>query len=147
MLTFNPGAFERDSIYLATVNGGEEFEVFSLAGARLAQGDPVDLRISSSHCLGATDGWISLGDREKGIAVINDRNSLYSVPMVHYQETKKSYYLRVYNSLCEKDETSNQLWRGHCRYRITYYGHQNDLNRVARVSGQINRGLLLIEKQ
>lgn len=147
MLTFNPGAFERDSLYLATVNGGEDFEVFPLAGARLAQGDPVDLRISSSHCLGATDGWISLGDEEKGVAVINDRNSLYSVPMVHYHDTKKSYYLRVYNSLCEKDETSNQLWRGHCRYRITYYGHQNDLKQVARVSGQINRGLVLIERQ
>ncbi|MHB8985369.1 MAG: hypothetical protein ACYC38_05465 [Eubacteriales bacterium] len=147
MLTFNPETFEQDSLYLATVNGGEDIEVFPLAGARLAQGDPVDLRISSSHCLGATDGWVSLGDREKGVAIINDRNSLYSVPMVHYQETKKSYYLRVYNSLCEKDETSNQLWRGHCRYRVTYYGHRNNLGQVARVSGRINRGLLLIKKQ
>lgn len=144
MLTLNPQAFDRQELGYATVNGGNNHEHFLLGDQSLAQDLSSDHRYSTSHCLGATEGWISLGDRRSGVAVITDKSQLYSVPLLNYKRTKKLFYLRVYHTIGETDETSSQFWRGQVKFTVSYYGHGNDIPKIRKISRLINRGLVLI---
>lgn len=145
ILTLNPEAFDQSSLGYAVVNGGNEPEHFLLGGrGDIGQDTSVDTRFSTTHCLGATEGWISVGDRNLGVAVITDKSQLYSVPLLNYKKTKNSFYLRLYNSIGEKDETSNHFWRGHLKFNVCYYGHKNDIKRIREISCLVNRGLILI---
>ncbi len=124
MLTINPEAFDKETLRYSTINGGYDIETFYVKGKNINEIQTIDSRISSSHCLGATEGWVDICDKEKGITVVSDKSRLYSAQLLHYEETKNSYYFRIYNSLCETDDTTKQLWRGHSKYIISYIGHK-----------------------
>ncbi|MDF9409149.1 hypothetical protein L7E55_12415 [Pelotomaculum isophthalicicum JI] len=147
IITFDPCSYNRRKLYLASVNGGQEIEVFPLSGANLSQSNSVDPRVSAGHCLGATEGWLAVGDDEKGVAVITNKSVLYSVPLVDYREINDLFYLRVYNSICETDETSGHFWRGHNIYDISYIGYENDLEQIRRFSNAINNGLICCQQE
>lgn len=124
MLTLNPEAFDRETLRYSTVNGGYDTETYFVKGIKINETQTDDPRVSSSHCLGATEGWVDISDKDKGITLITDKSKLYSAQMLHYEETKSSYYFRIYNSLCETDDTTKQLWRGHSKYTVSYIGHK-----------------------
>ncbi|MHB9096168.1 MAG: hypothetical protein ACYC21_16010, partial [Eubacteriales bacterium] len=145
MLTLNPLAFNPDSLAYVTVNGGSDCEYFHLADRNIAQDSSIDTRFTTSHCLGATEGWISLGDDKNSLGVITGKDLSYSVPLLNYRRTKESFFLRVYNSIGEKDETSNHFWRGHLKHTVSFYGHRNDLARIRKVSRMINKGIILVQ--
>ncbi len=144
MLTVNPQAFDAGNLRYVTANGGNDIETFQLSSQNINQESSVDPRFSTSHCLGSTEGWVSVGDDEKSVASITHKSGMYSVPLLSYKKTKESFYLRLYNSISEKDETSSQFWRGHIKFDVSFYGHKKEDQKIRRVSEMINRGLILI---
>lgn len=110
--TFLPRAFDRASLTLRTLNGGLDPESFPLRGQRVAQEDPVNVRVSARHCLGATGGWTDVLDDRKGVRLSRDLPRLYSVPLVHYEEVGPLAYLRVQHTVAERDETQTAAWQG-----------------------------------
>ncbi len=112
IFTFLPHAFEREGLYYETVNGGREAERFYLAGHRVSHGSPVSRSISASSCLGATEGWVAVGDASKRVVICSERGTVRAVPMVEYRETGGSFFLRLYHSAGEIDDTAYWAWRG-----------------------------------
>ncbi len=119
IFTFIPEGFRKDSLWYETVNGGLFPERFYLAGRKVLHGEPVNYRVSARSCLGATEGWIRIGDRDKYVEIFTDKAELYSVPMVHYEETGGNFFFRIYHSVGETDETAWWIWRGINRISFT----------------------------
>lgn len=115
IFTFMPGGFDRDSLWFETVNGGQAAERFYLKGHSLAHDEPVSQSVSASGCLGATEGWIKIGDKDKSIRFHTDKSRLFSVPMLRYTEIdqEETFFLRLYHSLGEVDDTAWWVWRGY----------------------------------
>ncbi len=113
IFTFLPDAFKRDALLLRTLNGGSAIESFKLSGHTVLHDDPVSPAVSASSCLGATEGWVSIGDGVKEVVIETDKARLFSAPMLRYMETGESYFLRLLHSIGEIDDTAFSLWRGH----------------------------------
>jgi Glycosyl hydrolase family 57 len=141
-VTVNPAAFERTSMSYLTVNGGREPEHYVLSGHRVVQDEPVSLNVSSRHCLGATEGWVAVSDGSKGLAVLTNKAECYSVPLIHFEEVEDSFFLRIYTSLAESDETSAQIWRGHSQITVRYLGFRGNVDGVRREGVSMNGPLV-----
>ena len=144
-MTLNASIFESSSLAYSTVNGGDIIEKFPLAGTDIRQDEPLHGSTSSSGCLGATEGWVVLSDSTKGVGFITDLSGLYSVPMMHYEESssksEQSYMSLVY-SLGEFDDTSHTFWRGHSEWNLSIIGGQNDvINETREAALLFNGGL------
>ncbi|VAV85550.1 Alpha amylase domain protein [hydrothermal vent metagenome] len=113
IFTFMPQAFDRGSLYFETVNGGLLPDRFALEGVQLMQDSPVSQRVSASGCLGATEGWVAIGDRDKEVRITTDKSELYSVPLINYTEIDDKFFLRLYHSIGELDDTAWWIWRGY----------------------------------
>jgi len=115
IFTFMPEAFDRETLWFETVNGGAGAEKFFLNGHALSHDEPVSQSVSATSCLGATEGWVRVGDRDKSIEIRTDKSRLFSVPMMNYRELKDedSFFLRIYHSLGEFDDTAWWVWRGY----------------------------------
>lgn len=120
--TFLPRAFDRASLAYRTRNGGLDDELYPLQGQRVVQEFPVNVRVSCSHCLGATDGWVDVLDARKGVRVGRDLAELYSVPLVHYEEVGPLAYLRIQHTVAERDETLTATWKGRHIARFSWQG-------------------------
>lgn len=112
IFTLIPHAFNNESLWFETINGGLGPERFYLKGHTLNHDRPVSPAISASGCLGATEGWISFGDNKKSITISSDRSLVHTVPMINYRESGDKFFLRLYHSAGELDDTSYWLWRG-----------------------------------
>lgn len=142
MVTVNPGAFEKASLRYSTVNGGHDVEEFRLRGSAVKHHEAVSPSVSSKHCIGATERWVSVGDARKGLLIVSRNGSCAPVPMVHYQESGGRYFLRVYNSIGELDDTTRTTWRGEVRVGFSYVGYLGTATRHARhTAAHISRGL------
>jgi hypothetical protein len=115
IFTFMPSAFDRDTLWFETVNGGAGAERFYMKGHALTHDEPVSQSVSASSCLGATEGWLRIGDSSKSIEIQTDKSKLFTVPMLKYLELPEedSFFLRVYHSLGEFDDTAWWVWRGY----------------------------------
>lgn len=122
IITFSPEAFDTGKLYYKTTNGGYREELFDLGKEKnIAHNESVNKLISASHCLGATDGWIEIGDDKKHIRIQTDKTNMYSVPMIEFHKFDRTYFLRVYNSLKEVDDTclGNRNLVGKIGFQIT----------------------------
>ena len=117
-----------------------------MRGRKVAHNRPVVPLASGTTCLGATEGWVELSDKDKGLAIISDKSGLYNVPMIEYEEINSKYLLRVYNSLSESDETGKVLWRGHDDITFVYRAHKNAIEDVRTTAASVNRKVLVITK-
>ncbi len=126
IFTFMPEGFRKDALWYEAVNGGALPERFHLAGHRVVHDEPVNYRVSARSCLGATEGWVRVGDAEKYLQLSTDKAELYSVPMIHYEETDGSFFFRVYHSVGETDETAWWIWRGINRISFTLKAGRRD---------------------
>ena len=139
-------AFDRNTLYYATTNGGEDVERFPLSGKRVRHGEALEADVTARGCLGATEGWAVLGDAEKGLGYVTRPADLYSVPMVRYEEFGEGppdFLLSLSHSLGEKDETSHTLWRGHSTWSLTILGGGDDIvPRTAACASLANGGLV-----
>jgi len=141
MATITPGSFNAHNLAYVTVNGGAP-EEFRVKGKVIKHHEPVSMYVSSNNCLGATEGWISVTDGRKGLAVISHKRHLAPVPMIHYQKVDGKYFFRIYHSIGELDDTTNTLWKGENRVRFSFYGYKDDIQRVRSAASHIQRGLI-----
>jgi hypothetical protein len=146
IMTINPQSFSKNYLKISTTNGSPHIEQFYVDGRRIHHHHPVGTFSSGQCCLGATEGWVDVSDQHKGIAMISDKSQLYSVPMCEYEEIKKSYLMRVYNSISESDETGKIFWRGHNTISFTLFGHRNNVNQVRKRASHINKKLICLYK-
>ncbi len=121
-LTLLPDSFDLDSMYLATVNGGKHKETFKLKDSLINQDEAVNLKVSSHGCQGATEGWITVGDKEKAITVSTDLSESYSVPLIHFEEVEDTFFARISTTVAESDETSSHFYRGKFVFKTTIAG-------------------------
>lgn len=136
-LTFVPESFDQISLSFSTVNGTNEIETHPI-DQPINHGAPVSLGVSSHCCLGATESWVSIQDKDKGIAVICPKNKTYSVPMIEADIIDGKQYLRLYHSIAEKDATSQQIRRGHSEITFTIMGHNNNLEDIRKTAKIMN---------
>jgi len=120
IFTFLPEGFDSDGLWFETVNGGQSAERFYLKGHELTHDEPVSQSVSASGCLGATEGWVRIGDSRKSVTISSERSELYSVPLVNFKEVPAddSFFLRLYHSVGEVDDTAWWVWRGY--NEVTY---------------------------
>lgn len=105
IIKFIPESFNEQELYYRTNNGGHHPETFAIKGHTVAHTTPTNHLISTSHCLGATEGWLEIGDDKKNITITSSKDELYHVPMIAYQHAPPSYFIRCYHSIGEYDET------------------------------------------
>lgn len=149
-MALNPLAFDRRSLYYATTNGGDDIERFLLAGTEVLHDEAPGGEVTSRCCLGATDGWVVLGDAEKGIAFITRPAGLYSAPLVHYREPTSEpdhFAFALIHSLGEMDETSHTLWRGHSTWSLSILAGKEDIIDTARASAALANGGLVVRSR
>jgi len=147
-VTALPGALDRASLGYATVNGGREAERFALpADVRVAQHEPVPGATSARSCLGATEGWVSLGDGRRGVAVVGDRSQAAAVPLLEFADVDDRFFLRLHHTLAENDETQASFFRGFRRAAFALVGHADDTEAVRACARGIERGLVYRTEQ
>jgi hypothetical protein len=105
MLTFNPAAFDRNTLYYRTCNGGAP-ETFFLFGKIFDHGSPVSFLVSASHGLGMTEGWIEIGDAQRGLRIEVDRCAAALLGLISFRELTNTFFLRLAFSASEMDDTS-----------------------------------------
>ena len=145
-MILNPSAFDQSTLYCATTNGSDEVERFPLDGQHVWQDEPQEGGVTARGCLGATEGWVALGDAAKGIGLVTRLASLYSVPLLHYEETasnSEAFLLTLAHSLGEWDETSHTLWRGHSTWIISILGGAENIVAKTRASALLSNGGLV----
>lgn len=105
-LTLNPESFDSESLYYASHNGGQNWEVFPL-NEDLNHGQPVSFSISASCAVGMSEGRLRIGDREKYAEIVEERqNSGKLVALISYRKIKNSFLARVALSIREYDDTA-----------------------------------------
>ncbi|MEK7772723.1 MAG: hypothetical protein AAB307_00125 [Deltaproteobacteria bacterium] len=115
IFTLMPEGFDMESLWLETVNGGFDAERFHLRGHDVSHDEPVSQSVSASSCLGATEGWVRIGDGEKAIEFSSDKSRLFSVPMARFKAVgpEGTFFMRLYHSVGEVDDTAWWVWRGY----------------------------------
>ncbi len=142
-LTLLPDAFQADQLAYACVNGGREPEAFRLGpDAVLAQQAPVSPSVSATSCLGASEGWVALGDGRRGVAVIADRALAAAVPLLEHRRVDGRPFLRLHHTIAESDETRATFFRGVARAAFAILGCGADLREVRGAALAIERGLV-----
>lgn len=106
LLTFNPEAFDRETLFYTTTNGGREEEVFSLADTKIVRSDPTSLLVSSRNLLGNTEGMLRVGDQNIVVSIATDMSSCAALPLLAYDSLDSTYFLRTAFSLAEFDDTT-----------------------------------------
>lgn len=105
-ITFIPTSFNRASLFYAAHNGGGEIEKFKIRGDVIEHGRSLSSLISAKHGLGATEGLVIIGDKEKQVCIWHDPAKSALIPTIKYQLTENNqYFLRLQYSAQELDET------------------------------------------
>ena len=106
-LTFNPEAFDINTLFYACHNGGFEKDIFPF-GKNALEITPVSLLVSSRRALGNTAGLIEIGDAKKVISITTNMQNYASLPMLQFKKMLRSptFFLRTKFSLQEFDDTT-----------------------------------------
>ena len=127
---FNAAAFDHANLKYSTTNGGCNTEQFRLHKQYFNHAEPMYDGVTARTSVGATEGWIVISDSEKGVGLVTDQTSMYSVPMVSYNKSTdetKAFDLSVIHALDEHDPTSQTLWRGHTLWYLSVIGGKHDI--------------------
>ena len=103
--TFNPEVWDRESLYIATHNGGSILEKFYLDGQNISHGDIYSSLISARHGFGNTERVFIVGDKDKSITFECDMSVSALIPSIIYKEMDGTYFFRLQYSTREIDET------------------------------------------
>jgi hypothetical protein len=104
-ITLLPGAFDPDSLSLATTNGGFAAERFSLAGQTVEHGAPVSFLVSASCALGLTEGWAELADDNRMVRVEVDREQAPLIGLLVHRRAGDQLFCQLILSALELDDT------------------------------------------
>lgn len=104
-LTFNPDVFDLSSLYYKVANGGKK-QFYRLTES-FDMSAPIDYNITSNSCLGCTDDELIIGDKNREVTIKFNKHICYTAQMLKFEILPNNqYFLRLYNSLYETDETS-----------------------------------------
>ncbi|TFB09333.1 glycoside hydrolase family 57 [Candidatus Atribacteria bacterium MT.SAG.1] len=105
-ITFIPTSFDKGNLFYASHNGGGEIEKFKIRGDVIEHGRSLSSLISAKQGLGATEGMVIIGDKEKQLCIWHDNNVAALIPTIYYQLAgNNQYFLRLQYSAQEMDET------------------------------------------
>ncbi|HEV7731392.1 MAG TPA: hypothetical protein VGR62_04480 [Candidatus Binatia bacterium] len=144
VLSLDPTAFRPDALRYVTVNGGRDVERFGLGTTRVAQHEPVSFAVSARSCLGATEGWVDVGDDTHGITVAYDPAALAAAPLMQHTPAGDVALTRVHLSLAESDDTAAPLFRGHTRFTVRWLGRGTDMTEARRQAVHVAEGLHVV---
>lgn len=121
-ITLLPNAFDAQSLYYTTCNGGGP-ERFDLTGQTVAHGDPVSFLVSAQCALGMTDGWLEIGDAHNCIRITVNRQIAPLVGMITHRRVAGGLFCQLMLSAQENDDTARPAPYNdgprHFRYSIT----------------------------
>jgi hypothetical protein len=104
-ITMHPEAFDPDSLFFETRNGGILPERFALGGKSIEHGRSVSFLVSSSSSLGITDGVLKIGDCERVIVLQTPLDQACVVAQITYLPAQGSFFYRASFSAAELDDT------------------------------------------
>jgi len=87
--TLLPDAFNIGALALQTCNGGGA-ETFTLAGQTVDHGAAVSFLVSSSHGLGLSEGWATIGDGITNLRIAVDRATAPLLGLLTHRAAKSS---------------------------------------------------------
>ena len=104
-VTLHPEAFDPDSLFFETHNGGVLSERFQLGKKGIEHGRSVSFLVSSSSSLGMTNGVLKMGDRERAIVLETPLDQACVVAQITYMPVQGSFFYRASFSAAELDDT------------------------------------------
>ena len=105
-ITLNPNAWDQDSLYIKTHNGGKHADKFYLKGQSFSHRNVYSLLISACHGFGNTEGKFIVGDKEKEMNFESDMTESALIPSIVFLPQKDNkFLLRIHYSAGEIDET------------------------------------------
>jgi hypothetical protein len=104
-VTLLPEAFDAETLWYATHNGGRELERHAIAGPAFDHGAPVSALVSCRQGLGVTEGLVLLGDAVRTIRVEVDQTCARPLALVSWTPAPERWLLRLCLALSESDET------------------------------------------
>jgi hypothetical protein len=104
-VTLHPEAFDRDSLFYASHDGGRALDVLRLGEAAVDHGRATSSLVTSSQGLGITEGVVVLGDARRHVVVEIDRRVATPMGLITYRPVDGSFFLRLGLSLAEGDDT------------------------------------------
>jgi hypothetical protein len=105
-ITFIPTSFNRETLFYAVHNGGKEIERFEIRNNIIEHGRSLSPLISAKYGLGATEGMVVIGDKEKQVYIWHDNAKAALIPTIQYQLSENNqYFLRLQYSAQELDDT------------------------------------------
>ena len=129
-MTINPKALNEKQLTLKTHNGGKYLEHFHI-NENLNHGaaiENVSNYTSSNSSLGVTQEKIILGDKRKSIIFEIDKSLSSLVGMIEYTKLKKNYFLRLFFSAFESDDTSVYMGKKNFSASITIKAQRKSIN-------------------
>lgn len=107
-VTLNPKAFDPDTLFFATHNGGKTLETFALDSTPVNHGNPASFLVSANAGLGVTEGVVILGDQYRQLTMTIDKKQCAAIGMVVFRKVLPNYFFRHVFSILEMDETSSR---------------------------------------
>jgi hypothetical protein len=107
-ITMHPEAFDPESLFFETHNGGFLPERFQLERKSVEHGRSVSFLVSSSSSLGMTDGVLKMGDHERAIVLHAPLDQACVVAQITYVPVQGVFFCRASFSAAELDETCRE---------------------------------------
>ncbi len=103
-ITFMPDAWDRESLFFATHNGSDK-EIFYLKDVEVNHAESLSALISAKYGLGATEGVMLIGDKNKTLQINHNPLKSALIPFVFFKPMNNTFFLRLEYSACEMDDT------------------------------------------
>ncbi len=104
-ITFNPEAFDKNTLFFETHNGFKLPERFELKNQPVAHSQSLSVLISAKHGLGATEGLVVIGDKDKNLTFMHNQTLSALIPSIFFLPIDNTYFFRLQYSAQEMDET------------------------------------------
>ncbi len=105
--TFIPSSWDFTTLYFATHNGGSKLEYFHFADAKeIHHRDMLSPLVTAKHALGATEGVVLVGDKDKSISFRHQPERCAMIPAIMIRQANDGlFFFRLQYSVQEIDET------------------------------------------
>lgn len=118
ILTFLPEFLNNLTFSYSTYNGGKTIETFKVENEEINHSNPVNQMVSASTCLGDTESYLKISSGNENLIIKTDKSSCYTIPLLKHKLIDNLHFLRIYNSMCEKDDVSHQFFKGYKEFKM-----------------------------
>ena len=139
LMNLNSNSFQTDSFSYSTNNGGN-LELFSLKES-VSHDKPTNSKISTTCCLGSTNCFLDVGDKNYGVTIYSNNAECYSVPMINFKKSNK-IPLHIVYSMCELDDTTLTWWKGKKEISFSILGRKDSLIQTKGLCESLFLGLI-----